>query len=220
MRTSKPVASKRVIGPAPLTPATRLRQKVGWSLPIGVTAPRPVTTARRDRSVLGTRRTPRGCRRIVPRGLTAAVRWRRILNQSVDQPKVARRSVPDGLEAGGRDHPGLGPRSRQGVLRARSSASMSMSTTTLAMAGATSSSRPQGSACSLAIGKGFDARAAAGRFGHRGGARRSSRAAASRRAASSTSKAASRSRARAMARTTASSSSRIPTATAGRSRRE
>ena len=47
MRTSRSEASKCVMGPPPLLPATALAQKVGWSLPMGVTAPRPVTTARR-----------------------------------------------------------------------------------------------------------------------------------------------------------------------------
>src|SRR5688500_3230657 len=47
MRTSSPAGSNWVIGPTPDTPATRLAQKVGTSLPMGVTAPSPVTTARR-----------------------------------------------------------------------------------------------------------------------------------------------------------------------------
>src|SRR5687768_3433971 len=42
------------MGPPPLTPATRFLQNVAWSLPMGVTAPRPVTTARRERSDGGT----------------------------------------------------------------------------------------------------------------------------------------------------------------------
>ena len=53
IRTSKPVASNDVIGPAPDTPSVRLAQNVAASLPIGVTAPRPVTTARRAGSSLG-----------------------------------------------------------------------------------------------------------------------------------------------------------------------
>jgi hypothetical protein len=53
IRTSNPVASKDVIGPAPETPARRLDQYVRASLPIGVTAPRPVTTARRAGSRAG-----------------------------------------------------------------------------------------------------------------------------------------------------------------------
>ena len=48
------------------TPATRLRQNVGWSLPMGVTAPMPVTTARRERSDWA-RGAPSGrSRRMVP----------------------------------------------------------------------------------------------------------------------------------------------------------
>ena len=62
---------ERVIGATPLTPATRLCQKVGWSLPMGVTAPRPVTTARRARSELG-KGILIGCPRIVPEGLDSA----------------------------------------------------------------------------------------------------------------------------------------------------
>ena len=54
IRTSKPVGSKLVIGPPPETPARRFVQKVVASLPMGVTAPRPVTTARRAGSVTGT----------------------------------------------------------------------------------------------------------------------------------------------------------------------
>ena len=53
IRTSNPVGSNEVMGPAPDRPATRLRQKSGAEFPIGVTAPRPVTTARRARSSLG-----------------------------------------------------------------------------------------------------------------------------------------------------------------------
>src|SRR5688500_9447589 len=47
MRTSSPVGSNWLIVATPETPATRLAQKVGTSLPMGVTAPSPVTTARR-----------------------------------------------------------------------------------------------------------------------------------------------------------------------------
>src|SRR5688572_23408527 len=39
-------ASNRVIRPTPETPAVRLRQKSETLLPIGVTAPSPVTTTR------------------------------------------------------------------------------------------------------------------------------------------------------------------------------
>ena len=54
MRTSKPVGSKLEIVRVPVTPATRFDQYVGKSLPIGMTAPRPVTTARRAGSCSGT----------------------------------------------------------------------------------------------------------------------------------------------------------------------
>ena len=47
MRTSKSLASNWVIGATPETPSVRLRQNVATSLPMGVIAPRPVTTARR-----------------------------------------------------------------------------------------------------------------------------------------------------------------------------
>ena len=40
----------------PVTPATRFDQYVGKSLPIGMTAPRPVTTARRAGSCSGSKR--------------------------------------------------------------------------------------------------------------------------------------------------------------------
>src|SRR3990170_3744919 len=46
MRTSRWEASNWPIGATPETPATRFDQKVAASLPIGVTAPNPVTTAR------------------------------------------------------------------------------------------------------------------------------------------------------------------------------
>jgi hypothetical protein len=51
--TSWAVVSKVVIGPPPGVPASRFDQNVSASLPIGVTAPMPVTTARRAGSVLG-----------------------------------------------------------------------------------------------------------------------------------------------------------------------
>src|SRR5665811_663486 len=51
--TSKSVGSKAVIRATPETPSRRFRQYVSKSLPIGMTAPRPVTTARRAGSALG-----------------------------------------------------------------------------------------------------------------------------------------------------------------------
>ena len=45
--TGKSDASKSVIGPAPLSPAQRLFQKLSGSGPSGVTAPSPVTTTLR-----------------------------------------------------------------------------------------------------------------------------------------------------------------------------
>src|SRR4051794_24057100 len=51
--TSKADASKPWIRRVPVTPATRLAQYVGKSLPFGITAPRPVTTARRAGSNSG-----------------------------------------------------------------------------------------------------------------------------------------------------------------------
>ena len=47
MLTGYSLASKLLITSTPLTPATRFAQVVGTSLPTGVTAPRPVITARR-----------------------------------------------------------------------------------------------------------------------------------------------------------------------------
>jgi hypothetical protein len=51
--TSKSVGSKAVIRATPETPSRRFRQYVSKSLPIGMTAPSPVTTARRAGSALG-----------------------------------------------------------------------------------------------------------------------------------------------------------------------
>jgi hypothetical protein len=51
--TSKPVTSKPWIRRVPVTPATRFDQYVGKSFPIGMIAPRPVTTARRAGSSSG-----------------------------------------------------------------------------------------------------------------------------------------------------------------------
>src|SRR5436190_11725264 len=47
MLTGYSLASNRVISTTPLFPATRFDQVVGTSFPTGVTAPRPVITARR-----------------------------------------------------------------------------------------------------------------------------------------------------------------------------
>src|SRR5690606_23544633 len=47
MRTGKPEASKRVIGPMPGRPATIASQAAGTPIPTGETMPRPVTTTRR-----------------------------------------------------------------------------------------------------------------------------------------------------------------------------
>ena len=63
--TSKPVGSKLWIRRVPVTPATRFDQYVGKSLPIGMTAPRPVTTARRAGSSSGKGYLRAGLRRIV-----------------------------------------------------------------------------------------------------------------------------------------------------------
>src|SRR5919204_6036190 len=46
IRTGKPLASKERMKSIPLSPASAARQVDGTSFPIGVTAPRPVTTAR------------------------------------------------------------------------------------------------------------------------------------------------------------------------------
>ena len=54
MRTSWLDASKLRIVRVPVTPAWRFAQYVGKSLPIGMTAPRPVMTARRAGSRSGT----------------------------------------------------------------------------------------------------------------------------------------------------------------------
>ena len=54
MRTSCADASKLWIVRVPVTPAWRLAQYVGKSLPMGITAPRPVMTARRAGSRSGT----------------------------------------------------------------------------------------------------------------------------------------------------------------------
>ena len=51
--TSCAVVSNVVIGPPPGVPAYRFERNVSASLPIGVTAPMPVTTARRVASGLG-----------------------------------------------------------------------------------------------------------------------------------------------------------------------
>src|SRR4029078_179353 len=53
IRTSKSDASKPWMSRGPVTPATRCAKEVGRSLPVGMTQPRPVTTARRDGSVSG-----------------------------------------------------------------------------------------------------------------------------------------------------------------------
>src|SRR6266550_5826282 len=53
MRTSNPVVSKPWMRRVPVTPATRFDQYVGKSLPIGMTAPSPVMTARRAGSISG-----------------------------------------------------------------------------------------------------------------------------------------------------------------------
>src|SRR5206468_2536652 len=47
MRAGSAEASKRVIGPMPERPATRLSQFASMPMPSGVTRPRPVTTTRR-----------------------------------------------------------------------------------------------------------------------------------------------------------------------------
>ncbi len=52
--TSNADGSKLRMRRVPVTPATRFDQYVGKSLPIGMTAPRPVTTARRAGSCSGT----------------------------------------------------------------------------------------------------------------------------------------------------------------------
>ena len=67
IRTSNAGASKLRIRRVPVTPATRFDQYVGKSLPIGMTAPRPVTTARRAGSISGKVKSPQGlgCARIV-----------------------------------------------------------------------------------------------------------------------------------------------------------
>ena len=54
IRTSNSEASNAVIRRVPVTPSWRFRQYVSKSLPMGMTAPRPVTTARRARSDEGT----------------------------------------------------------------------------------------------------------------------------------------------------------------------
>jgi hypothetical protein len=46
MRTGKALASKDLMKSMPLSPASAARQVDGASLPIGVTAPRPVTATR------------------------------------------------------------------------------------------------------------------------------------------------------------------------------
>src|SRR6476646_825184 len=51
MRMSKSDASNAVIGAAPDVPAVRACQYSGALLPIGVTAPTPVITARRDSGI-------------------------------------------------------------------------------------------------------------------------------------------------------------------------
>src|SRR5258706_6910688 len=53
IRTSNADASNPWMIRVPVTPATRFDQYVGKSLPIGMTAPRPVTTARRAGSISG-----------------------------------------------------------------------------------------------------------------------------------------------------------------------
>jgi len=47
MCTGKPLLSKRRVGPIPETPEVRFSQKLAALLPMGVIAPKPVTTARR-----------------------------------------------------------------------------------------------------------------------------------------------------------------------------
>ena len=54
IRTSCPEASKLWMSRVPVTPACRFAQYVGKSLPMGITAPRPVMTARRAGSCSGT----------------------------------------------------------------------------------------------------------------------------------------------------------------------
>src|ERR1035437_409203 len=54
MRTSRPEGSNVLIVLTPEAPARRFSQKAVAVLPIGVTAPRPVTTTRRARFSLGT----------------------------------------------------------------------------------------------------------------------------------------------------------------------
>src|SRR5829696_3389410 len=58
MRTGKPFASKERMKSTPLSPATAARHVLGASLPIGVTAPRPVTTTRRTERTLASLRQP------------------------------------------------------------------------------------------------------------------------------------------------------------------
>src|SRR5512137_2525958 len=53
IRTRKSLASKRVMGPTPDFPATRLAQAVGTSMPTGLMTPRPVTTTRRRSLIQG-----------------------------------------------------------------------------------------------------------------------------------------------------------------------
>src|SRR5512132_3414650 len=80
--TSWPVVSKLVMGPPPGTPARRFVQNVRASLPIGVTAPRPVTTARRLRS-------REGIGRIVAAGRRRPSRSVAVVALEDDRPVVA-----------------------------------------------------------------------------------------------------------------------------------
>src|SRR5260221_3081729 len=66
MLTGNSSASKRLITSTPLTPATRLDQVDGASLPTGVTAPSPVITARRTWSQSSGRGTVHVARRLRP----------------------------------------------------------------------------------------------------------------------------------------------------------
>src|SRR6185369_7119527 len=60
IRTSNADASKLLTSRVPVTPATRFDQYVSKSLPIGMIAPSPVTTARRAGSCSGGNAIPHG----------------------------------------------------------------------------------------------------------------------------------------------------------------
>src|SRR5579885_2737704 len=107
-RVAKSAVSKTVIGPTPLSPATSRCQNSSLVFPIGVTAPKPVTTTRRlfktSLGYGGSRRVPlakvaldaapraraRGAYRSAAGGLCAAA----YSDVSPRRPRLARR--PDG----------------------------------------------------------------------------------------------------------------------------